>query len=415
MKPTLIPLLLAAVILGLSGFMVGRQSSAYLSGSRSSNPQSRILNPAGGSSAQEEEKIRRKPARELARTRISVDPDKRNARLEEIMRGENPIARSRALLAFIDQLPPGDFESAIAHFRSLGITESRSGEYALLLTAWAGADPLLALAYAQKNTSTPFASDTILTAWASADPEAAIRWATENHKGDGANPYLVGIIRSLAETDPARATELLASMPRSTERGSALDFLLPHLLQNGRESTREWIEEIPDDSLRNGAMMRVAEKFAEDDPAGTVAWLIANPGEASNRRLDNVFSTWAKTDQAAALSSLESLPSGNLRSGALRGVVSGLAVEKPQEALVLMDRYQADVNDRVVKNFIWHSFDKDPGTAVEQISRIEKIPERDQMYRRALGAWKERDPAALQTWMERNPVPKSVENFLAEP
>ena len=77
----------------------------------------------------------------------------RLARLEAIMRGENPLDRNRALLAFIDQLGPGDFEAAVAQFRAMGITDSRFGEYALLLSAWAKADPLAALDYAKGNTA----------------------------------------------------------------------------------------------------------------------------------------------------------------------------------------------------------------------------------------------------------------------
>jgi hypothetical protein len=118
------------------------------------------------------------------------------------MRGENPLDRTRALLDFIDQLAPGDFEGSVAHFRSLGITDSRMGEYGMLLSAWAKADSLAALAYAKENTGNPFTANTVLTTWASIDPEAAIRWAQANHTGDGANPYLAGIIRSLAASDP---------------------------------------------------------------------------------------------------------------------------------------------------------------------------------------------------------------------
>ena len=36
-------------------------------------------------------------------------------------------------------------------------------------------------------------------------------------------------------------------------------------------------------------MENSAEKLGEIDPAGTVAWLIANPGEGQQRRLDDVY------------------------------------------------------------------------------------------------------------------------------
>lgn len=271
---------------------------------------------------------------------------------------------------------------------------------------------MAALTYAKENTGNQFATNTILTAWATADPEAAIRWAETNHEGEGANPFMAGIIRSLAATDPSRATQLLTSMPRSQERGEALDAMLPHLLKQGAAATRSWIESITDESLRNGAMMRAAEQLAATDPAGTAAWLLANPSEATQRRMDDVYSAWAQKDEKAALSSLAALPSGENRSNALRGLVSSVAVNDPKAAVSMMDRFPGDVNDRVVQNFVWHSFGNDPSVAVNQIARISNERDRDQMYRRTIDAWLERDAAAATAWMKTNPLPPAVQQYL---
>lgn len=329
--------------------------------------------------------------------------------LENIVRGENSLDRSRALLDYLDKLPPGEFQDAIAYFRSLGITESRMGEYSLMMTAWAEADPTAALAYAKDNTGGGFARDTILTTWATRDPDAAIRWAQANFEGDGPNPYMAGIIRGISGTDPARATELLTSMPRSQERGQGLEYLLPGLLSQGADKTRDWISSLDDDSLKNGAMLRVADKLANEDPSSTASWLLANPGEAANRRIDDVFGIWASSDQQAALRSLGALPAGEARSDALRGVVSSVATSDPQQALSLMDRYPADVTDRTVENFVWHSFGDDPSAAVNGIARIGDDKQRDRMYRRTLEAWMGRDAESAQRWMATNPVPESVQ------
>ncbi len=371
---------------------------------------SRNSSAAGGeTSSSPTRKSQRSERAERAAKSSTAKPTERLAKLESIVRGENPLDRNRALLAFIDQLGPGDFESAVAHFRSLGITESRFGEYSLLLSAWAKADPMAALAYAKENTGNRFATNTILTTWASTDPEAAVRWAEANHDGDGANPYMAGIIRAIAGTDPTRATQLLTSMPRSQERGEALDAMLPHLLSQGGEATRAWIDGITDEALRGGAMMRAADQLAATDPAGTAAWLMANPGEATQRRMDDVYSTWAQKDEQAAMSSLAALPAGENRTNALRGVVSSIAVRDPKAAVSVLDRFPNDVNDRVVQNVVWHSFGNDPSIAVNQIARIADEGERERMYRRTLEAWMDRDSAAALAWMKTNPVPASVQ------
>lgn len=413
MKLTPITALAALFLIGAGGFMAGRVSSSGDPVVEKSSPEEtrspRNSSRDASGNAQDTKRSTRPAKTESLETGMSPD---RLARLQSIVRGENPLDRNRALLAFIDQLAPGDFEAAVAGFRELGITESRLSEYSLLLTAWGQTDPLSALTYAKENTGSSFATETILTSWATHDPDAAIRWAEADYQGDGANPYLPGIIRGIVESDPTRATTLLASMPRSEERGKGLDFILPHLLEQGSDATRAWIAAISDESLRNGAMLRTAEKLAVTDPAGTASWLLANPGEATQRRMDDVYSVWARKDQQAALSSLNQLPAGDNRSNALRGVVTSVAVNDPKAAVSLMDSYPNDVTDRVVQNFVWHSFRNDPATAADQISRIADQREREQMYRRTLDAWYDRDPAAATAWTQTNAIPDSVRERL---
>ena len=408
-------MLAALALIGVGAFVAGRVSSSNAAPSVRDGPAETRSSRSAGRDSGDQDVASRKISRAQKGERGEAGSSKdRLAKLEAIVRGENPLERNRALLAFLDQLGPGDFEAAVAHFRSLGITDSRNGEYSLLLTAWAQADPLAALSYAKENTNGGFAQDTILTSWASTDPEAAIRWAQANHEGDDPNPYLPGIIRGLAQSDPARATELLASLPRSEERGRALDFMLPHLLEKGSDATRAWIASLTDEALKNGAMERVADKLAATDPAGTASWLLANPGQAADRRMDDVYSVWANKDQQAALSSFSALPAGNARSNALRGVISSVAVADPKAAVSLMNRYPNDVNDRVVQTAIWHSFGSDPATAAAQIARIGDAQQRDQMYRRTLDAWFDRDPATAQAWIQTNAIPDSVRARLAQ-
>ncbi len=410
MKITPITALAALVLIGIGGFMAGRISFSGNSNRTSDNPaETKSVRTSSRDSSADSAATSKRPSRANESSSSSKGAStNRASRFVAILSNENPLERNRALLAFIDQLGPGDFKQAIADLRKLDLSDSREGEYLLLLSAWAEADPLAALAYADQETDDEFASQTILTTWASKDPEAAILWAQSNHEGSDANPYLSGIIRSLAASDPIRATELLATMPKSTERGDALDFFLPHLIQQGSVATQTWIAGLADEALRNGAMLRVASDLAVTDPAGTAAWLLANPSQATDRRIDDVYGTWASQDQAAALSSFAALPAGEARSDALRGLVSATAATNPQAAVTLMDRFPTDVTDRVVQNFIWQSYDTDPTIAASQISRIQDEHGREQMYRRVLSNWIDTDPAIAQAWIQANPVPQTV-------
>jgi hypothetical protein len=402
----------ACLVIGLGGFMIGKLSGgkAELSDNdrllRESERmiQQRFTDSGPGSRNDQDSNRPNRPGKEGG----STSSDQKLVRMEEIVRGENALDRGRAMLEWIDSLAPEEFEAAVARFRSLGLTEARMGEYAMLLTAWAEVDPLAALAYTTKNTTSGMATSTVLSAWANRDPEAAIAWAKSNHEGEGANPYMVGIIRGMVETNRGRATQLLQEMPFSAERGEALAAIIPHVIKDGTEASKKWISEIKDERLREGATARFAEEMAKNDPAGTATWLLANLTPVTERSVDEVYTEWAKADPSAAMSSFESLPQGGARSRALRGMVVAEIRNDPAAAAQLMNRYPADLTDSTVQHFIWHSFGKAPEIAANQIGMIKDEGSRNRMYERALGSWLERDQAAARKWIDSANLPANV-------
>lgn len=410
MKPTPVLMITGFAVVAAGGFFAGRLSSGDDGAAKEAEVSARPerVRPGGGAGGSAAGGGREGAAEDGRNGGRRMRLSEKLEKMEGIVRGENPVERSRALLALIDQLAPGEFEEVVAKFRALGITQNRLGEYSMLLSAWAKVDPLAALEYAKVNTQGGFASNTILATWASIDPDAALRWAEGNHEGKGANPYLAGVIRGIAETDMGRASELLSGMPYGEARGEALEGMLQHVMKNGPQAARDWVMAFSDERLRNGMMLRMSEPLANVDPAGTAEWLVKNPGEAANRRLDDVYERWAGKDLDAALASVNSLPSGDQRSNALSGVVSTEAAKDPKAALALMDRYQGDVNDGVVRDFVRNSFGKDPELAAGAISRIADERQRNETYQRTLWRWLETDMAQAQAFVQSNPLPESV-------
>ncbi|MBK1882334.1 hypothetical protein JIN85_07905 [Luteolibacter pohnpeiensis] len=404
----------ALAVIGTGGFFVGRltSTSAPAPGSVEARAD-RYLNGRSSSndfrSTAERSPSRNSGDRSSTRTMGSQSKEQKMQHLDEIVRGENALERNRALLDFIDHLAPGEYEDAIAHFREMGLTRDRLGEYSLLLTAWAEADPTAALAYANENTGGGFARDTIMSSWATKDPEAAIRWAQANYTGDGANPYLIGVIRGISGTDTTRATELLTGMPFSGERGAALQAMMPHILNQGFDAASSWITSIDDPKLRNGALMSAASQLAQENPEATAKLLLDNPGDATARRLDDVYAEYMEKDPSSAMSSFLSLPSGDQRSDALRGIVNNVANSDPKKAEALLNQYSGDVTDRVVEQFAWNTQNSDPATAMNNIYRINDERQRNQMYDRMLGRWINRDPASAQAWMQSNQLPENIQ------
>ena len=415
MKWNVISVSATSIVIGLGGFMLGKfttQNTDLSEQDRLLEDSLRLIHQRSVGGSSDSKRVSSSRPNRPTQQKDDTSFDQKLANMEKIVRGENALDRGRGMLDWIDSLAPQDFEAAVARFRSLGITEARMGEYAMLLTAWAEADPISALAYTTKNTSSGMATETVLSAWASSNPQAAIAWAKANHDGDDANPYMVGIIRGLAGTDPARATALLTEMPFSSERGEALQAMMPHLVQMEPADAQKWIADISDERLRGGAISRYAEAMAKQDPAGTASWLMENLTETSVRSVDDVYREWARADSVAALANFEGLPEGEARSRALRGIVMVDAPNDAQAAAALMNRYPADITDNTVQHFIWSSFEKAPSVAVNQIGLIQDESSRIRMYQRALPTWLDRDPDAAQKWIDTANLPASVNESL---
>jgi hypothetical protein len=413
MKAKILPLSLAAIV-GAIGFMVGRNTRNTHAEDQTAtasltSSQRHSGSGAAGSSTSDARRNSSSARAVVEKSTASIAKGDLITRMQDLKNTTDPLERTRLWLQLIDSLSPEQFEEFVASFRAEGIPSERMGDYAMLLTAWAKADPQAALDYASKNTGNPFARQTILAAWASYDPNSAIAWAKSNHQGDGANPWMVGVIKGLAQQDPDMASSLLKEMPKSVERGEALDNLIPALLQQkGIAAARDWIDAITDSSLKDGAINRLTDRTIEKDPQGTADWLIAHPSEATNRRVDDALFMMARQDQASAMAFFHKLPAGNDRSNALRGIVNATAVDQPQKAAALMDTYSGDVNNRMVEQFVWHSFRQDPQTAVSNISRLTSPEEQEKMYSRTLDWWMEQDQQAATQWVNSNTLPAKV-------
>lgn len=402
----------ALVVTTSGAFVAGRLSApapeeVTASGARAVPTLKRVSRGADGSEA-----ASRREGTASRETRSSRREEDSLAAMERIIHTSDPLGRTQAWLDFVNSLDPSEFESVVASFRALGMTESRMGEYAMLLSAWAKNDPLAALEYAQANTGNRFARNTILSVWAASDPEGAVRWAKEHHQGDGPNPWMIGVIQGLAEHDPERASQLLAEMPFSEERGQALSALLPALLQKGPDAAKAWAESITDERLRDGAIGRIAENLARQDPAGTAAWLATMPPSAASGSMSNVVADWARKDRDAAIGFYQSLPAGEVRTSALRGIATLMAFQDPRAASSFLDRNAADADDRVYQQFVWHSASQAPEIAAEYIGRISDEGRRNETYGRMLEGWLRSDFDSAARWIGSSSLPDSVRQRL---
>ncbi len=328
----------------------------------------------------------------------------------DIARHTDPLERNTALLRLIDTLSPSDYESVVAEFRSLEMTERRRGEYALLLTAWAKVAPQEALDYASENTGGVFARNTILTAWTQSDPDAAIAWAEANHDNpEDGNPWLVGVIEGLAPQNIERATEVMGTMARSNERGRALNSIINELMIQGQGDTsnaKEWAEGIPDEGLRSGAFAFTAEAIARTDPAEAAKWLGKTQDvDAINRVGEEISDELYENDPEAAVAWVSTLPPAAM-SEAAEGIISNLVRETPIEAAqyltnLITNNSEADFQSSI-RELAQGASTQDPEVAVEWANFVTNNRDRTRVYFRALSNWQQDDPNAASGWIQNN-------------
>ena len=323
------------------------------------------------------------------------------ARLELIMGDADPLARTEAWLRFVRGLNADNIEDVVAHFRAQGMTRDNMSEYSMLLTAWAKMDPLAAIDYASENTGTPFARQTILATWSSTDLAGAMMWAESNHEGDGANPWMVGVIRGIASADPVGATQLLNDMPYSRERGQALAAVQAHYLREGPDAARVWAMSIEDERLREGAILRVASDLARSDPKGTADWLISNPSDGATRAMSDVMGRMAADDLPSAITYFDGIADVDVRGRAFAGIANQIAEDDPVKAANFIDTHESLATDDVYERFVWNARRDDPVMAADYISRVGDPEKQTRLYQTYLKHWMRRDLDGAVDWFNK--------------
>lgn len=341
--------------------------------------------------------------------------------LQDIMRHENPVERNNTLLALIETLSAEEFAGVVDAFRELGITDSRRGEYAMLLSAWATIAPQEAIAYAHENTGGTFARNTILATWAGTNPDAALAWALANHDSEEANPWLVGVIRGIAPNNLERATGIMNEMQRSRQRGAALNAVVSLLMARDPASAKEWASTVDDPTLRSAAFARTAEVLSRRDVAEAANWLTSvGDIEALNRAGDDLAEDWYEQDPDAAMQWLTTLPAEALGSAA-EGIIDRMSRDNNsiEAASYLADIMRTNPNanyDEAVEELIGSSRRNDPQLAAEWVRALSSQNEQNRQYQRILGRWNAQNPEEVQDWVATNAdyLPENVKRrFLA--
>ena len=333
----------------------------------------------------------------------------RDLDITDIAKNDDPIARANDLLRLINRLGADDFAQVVADFRELGITRERMSEYGMLLHAWAKVDPLGALDFAEENTGSPYARQTILASWAGSDPEGALMWAKNHHEGEGANPWLVGIIRGVVSKDPTRATGIMLDLPYSRERSEALSAIVPHIARQGYDKASLWLDTITDEKLKSGSSAYLASALAKQDPAKTAEWVTTlDESEGKSRATREVAEEWSEQDLPGAVAWTNTL-AGADKVNAAREIIGEYAREDAVQAAIWLQSVSNEPGyEKVVESYIWNTARGNPEMSLAKVPEIQNPQSQEKYYQRILSRWRVRDAQAADAWMSNNNVTEKL-------
>lgn len=330
-------------------------------------------------------------------------------RLAKLVRITDVTERQRALMDMVESLGPDQFAAVMDQYREMDHLGDSRGEMELILRGWAKADPMAALDYASNHPGSQYTSGTILSTWAGNDPAAAERWALDHYDGDGANPYLPAVIRGLAGLDLNAASRLAESMPRSRERGDAVDSITRALLLQGADAAMAFPATITDDALRGGFVATIAERLLNKDPEKTAAWVASmNEGDIQNRAARQVADALARTDPTKAATWVKSLKP-EAQAEAARGVIPAMSRGDIEGTARWVTTLAGTPGyDNVVEEFVWSCNSRAPEQSAAWIQGVSNPDQQRKLYYRMLGEWAQKDAASVKQWVAANNVPDDV-------
>lgn len=326
-------------------------------------------------------------------------------KVKSILLNNDPITRANDLLKLIKRLDSNGFAQVITDFQATGMAGARQSEYAILLHAWAKIDPVEALYYAERNSTSNFARQKILASWAAENPDSAIQWVESNYLNNDKNPWLAGIVQGIVDTDTQKATQVLNSMTFSTHSINALKAITPHISRLSQQEVTQWLSEIESSRLRANATGQVAELLAHTDPEATSEWVNSlESAQDKSNAINKVALAWATQDLPKSMAWVASL-SDTEQAIATNGLISHYAKEDPEQASAWLDNLiNASNYDTLATKYITNTIKDEPELALAKVPTLKSEARQRSYYNYALSSWINTDSNAAEAWMKNNDV-----------
>jgi hypothetical protein len=302
-----------------------------------------------------------------------IAPDKSSAGLSaaaigRLIDGKSEFRRQLSLHEYADSLDTAAMPGAVNEAMQLPL-RYRNGALEVLLARWADLDPAAAATYVNLL---PASADpeklrrVIMTAWAEKDFSAALAWTRALEKGAARTQSLTLLAGELAKSDPSRAMQLIERTFVPWQARDAYDKIFSVWAETDFAGALTAAREIPDLQLRSAALRATLVRHVETD-VRVVLDFVRNSKDNDLQWGVGSYAAkrWFERDFAAAREYVLALPQGNLRYVQMQQMASAMAQTDPKGALAAVDQLPEKDRSAVTCDILEAWTQKDSAAAID--------------------------------------------------
>ncbi len=335
---------------------------------------------------------------------------------------QEPVERAYRISRSLRDLDPDNLPELLEAMkvRRMGIVWE---EVRLIMVAWARFDPRGAWEWANAQTPSwrPTLTDQAIYAWAYQDGPAA-RSVVEGIEDPERrvrlrSSMIDGWMRS---SDKAGVSDYIANFDDARRRGRLIFLLAGEvMMQMGREGAMRWVEAIPDDApnhFKEGMFLHTLKMIATEDPQLAVDWYLEHcKSPYSEGGLEAIARRWAQhqKDPSELFTWLLALDVDGISQEDVDGAISAgfrawMQTKNEAAQAWLATALPNPKLDLAAVEAVRYLLALSPDVSVQWAMRIQDEETRNRNVVQAARRWREKDPDALQAWLEQSDLPEDV-------
>jgi hypothetical protein len=269
--------------------------------------------------------------------------------------------------------------------------------------------------------------DLLLRWWAKVDPRGARRWVrgTGMIPGEQTRTAQIALIRGWFHSDKPGLSEYIQQLGFTIERQRAIDVFAREMIKrDGIDAVIRWADAIPSDDVKlkldvNRHVIGAVTRF---DPAAAVAWcqrICDGPAETTTMMRAAIARRWVEQEGAVALEWLATTPAGKERDWAVRTAFRSWGDHDPMGRHAWMETLDVDNIEPwfqpAIELIVISLKFANPIEAARWAGAITDEDDHRRMHLGLARAWRERDAAAADAWMEQMEFSASMRELVLAP